>query len=68
MSRCDQQGRVAGGLGAIAEWFPIKVCCCSSMLHHGITPSMWHQVMGQNWLWLAHFEKGVPASQLLGSR
>ena len=24
--RCDQQGRVAGGLGAVAAWFPIKVC------------------------------------------
>ncbi len=25
-TRCDQQGRVAGGVGAVVGWFPIKVC------------------------------------------
>ena len=43
--RCDQKGRVAGGLGAVAEWWPIKVGvkvqAASSCFERGCT---WMQV------------------------
>lgn len=35
--RCDQKGRVVGGIGAIADWWPIKVSCRGRlMVHHRV--------------------------------